>query len=99
MSVFNRGLDDAFVAAFNKEYDKGGWLNALVDDEELFVAIRENYVSFYYRGCSLLQLGLQAGTMIGKFTTSISCAQTLTIRTLRSWMASLICRVIRRAGS
>ena len=66
MSVFNRGLDDAFVAAFNKEYDKGGWLNALVDDEEIFVAIRENYVSFYYRGCSLLQLVLQAGTMIGK---------------------------------
>ena len=66
MSLFNRGLDDAFVTAFNKEYDRGGWLSALVDDKEVFLAIRENYVNFYYRGCSLLRMNLEAGALVGE---------------------------------
>lgn len=66
MSTFNRGLDNAFVAAFNGEYDKGGWLRGLVDDSEIFLAIRENYVNFYYRGCSLLKLECLDGAMVGQ---------------------------------
>lgn len=66
MSTFNRGLDDAFVAAFNKEYDAGGWLKGLVDDKEVFLAVRENYVNFYYRGCSLLRLDCRNGEMVGQ---------------------------------
>ncbi len=66
MSTFNRGLDSAFVAAFNKEYDKGGWLRGLVDDSEIFLAIREHYVNFYYRGCSLLKLERLDAAMVGR---------------------------------
>lgn len=66
MSVFNRGLDDAFVTAFNEEYDRGTWLSRLVDDKDVFLAIRENYVNFYYRGCSLLRLDLLDRSMFGE---------------------------------
>ena len=66
MSAFNRGLDCTFVAAFNEEYDKGGWLRGLVDDKEIFLAIREHYVNFYYLGCSLLRLDCRSGAMVGK---------------------------------
>ena len=66
MSTFNRGLDGAFVAAFNNEYDKGGWLRGLVDDSEIFLAIREHYVNFYYRGCSLLKLEHLDDAMVGQ---------------------------------
>lgn len=66
MSTFNRGLDSAFVAAFNKEYDNGGWLRGLLDDREIFLAIREDYVNLYYRGCSLLRLERLDGAMVGR---------------------------------
>ncbi len=67
MSTFNRGLDDEFVRALNGVYEKkGGWLRGLVDDKEVFLAIRENYVNFYYRGCSLLRLDWEGGAMTGK---------------------------------
>ena len=56
MSTFNRGLDDAFVEALNQEYDKGGWWRRFVDDPDVFLAIRENRVDAYYRGCRLMRL-------------------------------------------
>ena len=66
MSTFNRGLDDAFVDALNKEYDKDGWWRAFVGDKDVFLAIRENYVNAYYRGCSLLRLSWEAGAFVGE---------------------------------
>ena len=55
---FNRRLTDNFVESFNKLYDDadGQWLKGLVDDPDMFFAIRDNCVNFYYRGCSLLKL-------------------------------------------
>ena len=55
MAKFDRGLDDAFVELLNKEYDKDGWWRGLIDDGELFFAIRGGYINVYYRGCSLLR--------------------------------------------
>ena len=66
MNTFNRGLGDAFVDALNKEYDKDGWWRAFVDDKDVFLAIRENYVNAYYRGCSLLRLSWEAGAFVGE---------------------------------
>lgn len=66
MSTFYRGLDDAFVEALNKEYDKGGWWRTLVDDKDVFLAIRGNYINAYYRGCSLSKLSWQAGDILGE---------------------------------
>ena len=58
MAAFNRGLDDKFVKALNKEYEKGkdGWWSQFVDDKELFLAIRESAVDVYFRGCTLIHL-------------------------------------------
>ena len=66
MSTFNRGLTDEFVCALNKEYDKGGWWCRFVHDEDIFLAIRENYVNAYYRGCSLLRLSLEGDAIVGQ---------------------------------
>ena len=66
MSSFSRGLDDAFVYALNEEYQKGGWWQRFVDDEDIFIAIRKNSVNAYYRGCSLLKLDWKAGAIVGE---------------------------------
>ena len=66
MSTFNRGLTDEFVCALNKEYDKGGWWCRFVNDRDIFLAIRENYVNAYYRGCSLLRLSLEGDAIVGQ---------------------------------
>ena len=62
MSTFNRGLDDEFVELLNEEYDRGGWWREFVDDSKFFLAVRENYVNVYYRGCSLLKWGARDST-------------------------------------
>lgn len=67
MNTFSRGLDEEFVKALNREYKrKGSWWKGFVDDKNLFLAIREDYVNFYYRGRSLLKLEWKNGTIIGR---------------------------------
>ena len=57
MSEFNRGLSQEFVDALNDEYSKkDGWWRPFVDDDALFLAVREQYLNVYYRGCSVLKL-------------------------------------------
>ncbi len=54
---FRRGLDQQFVEKLNELYDQSdSWWRALVNDDDLFLAVRDNYVNIYYRGCSLLKL-------------------------------------------
>ena len=54
---FNRRLDDNFVNHLNTLYNSGeSWWKDLMDDSTVFLAIRDNYLNFYYRGCSLLKL-------------------------------------------
>ena len=60
MSTFRRGLEGAFIDALNEEYHKHGWWHRLVDDPEVFIAIRDNYVNAYYCGCSLAKLSWRA---------------------------------------
>lgn len=66
MSSFNRGLDSTFVAAFNEEYDSTGWLRGLMDDKDIFLAVRQNYVNFYHLGNSLLKLECLNGALVGQ---------------------------------
>lgn len=57
MSTFNRGLDEAFVQALNEQYDAdNGWWRQFVNDKDLFLAIRDNAVHVYYRGCRLIEV-------------------------------------------
>jgi hypothetical protein len=56
-TYFRRGLDQEFVEKLNELYDQSdSWWRALVDDDKLFLAVRDNYVNIYYLGCSLLKL-------------------------------------------
>lgn len=63
---FNRGLTQEFVAQLNKMYDEGGWWRKFVEDPELFLAIRDNYVNVYYRGCSLVRLTSSRQGVVGE---------------------------------
>lgn len=56
MVGISRGLSDDFINEFNREYDKGSWLYELVHDKEIFMAIRNESINFYYCGCSLIKL-------------------------------------------
>ena len=65
VSNFSRGLDKEFVDALNEEYRKNGWWKRLVDDPDLFIAIRANSINVYFRGCSLLKLSWNNGEISG----------------------------------
>ena len=54
--AFRRGLQQEFVDRLNHMYRCGGWWSNLVDDDELFLAIRDDFVNLYFRGCSVLKL-------------------------------------------
>ena len=65
--TFSRGLRVEFVEALNELYDQpGSWWRRLVDDQGLFLAVRDNYVNVYWLGCSLLRLKPQAGGVFGE---------------------------------
>ena len=64
---FKRGLKDEFVEALNREYEKdGGWWKKIVDDPELFIGIREDYLNIYFHGSSLLKLEHTGGHLVGE---------------------------------
>ena len=65
--TFSRGLQVEFVEALNELYDQpGSWWRRLVDDQGLFLAVRDNYVNVYWLGCSLLRLKPQEGGVFGE---------------------------------
>ncbi len=73
MANFKRGLDDEFVDRLNEVYRARGWWHSLVNDRDLFIAIRDNYLNVYYRGGSVLKLKWRPRDrkMSVKFITSI----------------------------
>jgi len=66
MFTFSRGLTDKFVSKLNGEYEAGGWWKDIVDNKELFVAIRDEYINVYWNGCSLLKLWMAGNDLIGE---------------------------------
>lgn len=66
LATFNRGLDDDLVEALNDEYRKEGWWRTLIDNKGLFVAIRDGRLNVYYRGCSLAELWMHRGAVVGR---------------------------------
>ncbi|KJR66219.1 hypothetical protein VY88_09425 [Azospirillum thiophilum] len=65
-TVFDRGIDDAFVSALNAAYDAGGWWRTLADDTDLLIAVRSNYLNVYWRGNSLLKVSCEKGRLVGR---------------------------------
>lgn len=58
MKEFNRGIKKQdFINALNELYkDKNSFWHKMLNDKELFVAIRDNYINVYYFGASLCKL-------------------------------------------
>lgn len=61
--LFRRHLEPALVDALNELHASpaGGWWRKLLKDSEIFVALRDNTLNAYYRGCSLAQIKLVGG--------------------------------------
>ncbi len=66
MKTSQRGLSDPFVAALNAHYRSRGWLAAAFDDDELFVALRDEYLNVYYQGQSLARVTFQGGALVAE---------------------------------
>ncbi len=58
MQSFNRGISPEFVDTLNAEYDLNTWWQPLSTDQDLFVAVRADYLNVYWKGCNLLKLSL-----------------------------------------
>lgn len=56
--AYKQGLSDAFVHALNDLHGmpQGHWWTKMLADPDLFVAIRNEYLNVYYRGCSLAKI-------------------------------------------
>ena len=81
-TTFTRGLCAEFVEQLNALYDQpNSWWRTMVDAEDLFLAVRENYVNIYYRGCSLLELPKwqTAAKPVGKKFISNTCCDRSTL--------------------
>ena len=67
-NTFSRGLDSKTIHFLNDMYNAGGWWRNFVDDTDSFLAIRDNYVSIYYQGNSILKLEWKKRkrTVVGK---------------------------------
>ncbi len=64
--AYKQGLSDDFVAALNSLHEEpsGGWWRKMLSDPDLFVAIRNNYLNVYYRGCSLARISFDIGAVV-----------------------------------
>lgn len=67
MNSFKRGISNQdFITALKEDYNTGGWWQELVDDEKLFIAIRNEYINVYYKGNSLLKLSFVNGEFLAE---------------------------------
>jgi hypothetical protein len=67
MNSFKRGISNQdFITALKEEYNTGGWWQGIVDDKELFIAIRNEYINVYYKGNSLLKLSFVNGELLAE---------------------------------
>lgn len=60
---FGRTLTRDFVDALNGLYNVAGrsWWKGLVEDEEIFIAVRGNSLNAYFQGCSIAQITFEKG--------------------------------------
>ena len=67
MTEFKKGLKEDFIEALNREYGKDdSWWKQIVNDEDLFIAIRDNYLDVYYQGNQVMKLSQEKGKLIGE---------------------------------
>jgi hypothetical protein len=66
--AYKQGLSDEFVAALNDLFasPQGRWWKTMLTDPELFVAIRNEAVNVYFKGCSLAELKFDGSSIVAK---------------------------------
>lgn len=63
MYNFRKGLNEEFVLVLKNEYSKQAFWYDIVNDPELFIGIRDNYLNIYYMGNSLMRIQLDTGKL------------------------------------
>lgn len=58
MSEFKHGLSDKFIDHLTKEANKVSWWADVLNDTNLFIAVRNQYLNVYWRGQSLFRIEL-----------------------------------------
>ena len=60
--MFDRGISDKFEGALKS------WKHwkEIISDEDLFVAIRKEYINVYFQGCSLLKISFKEGRLVSE---------------------------------
>lgn len=68
MAIFKRGISNKnFIESLNNLYsDKKSFWHKIVNDKELFIGIRDEYLNVYYNGQSLCLLTYNKGIVEGK---------------------------------
>lgn len=62
---FKRHLEPLFIAALSKLYDdRNSWWHALVQDQDVFIAIRSNTINAYAGGASIARIGWNNGLQL-----------------------------------
>ncbi len=62
---FKREVSLEMIHAVNTAYEKKEWIRQYLDDSELFLAIRNGYMNFYYCGNNILKLNYKSGLLDG----------------------------------
>ncbi|MGD0218246.1 MAG: hypothetical protein ABSC45_12165 [Desulfobaccales bacterium] len=65
MAKFQKGLNDEFIRLLNEAYNKGGWWRDLLNDSDLHIGIRNNYLNVYYQGNSLVLIRYDSKGLLG----------------------------------
>ena len=66
MAKFRRGLNDEFIKLLNEAYDKGSWWRDILNDHDLHIGIRNEYLNVYYQGNSLVLIKQGHGGLLGQ---------------------------------
>jgi hypothetical protein len=63
MGAFQRGLSVTFMELLRKEVEKGGWWRDVVQDPDLLLAVRNEYLNVYWRGQSVFKVWMKEGAL------------------------------------
>jgi len=63
--LFDRGISEGFVQALNA-LPNDSWWRRLLGHEKIFVAIRDEKLNAYYKGCSLAEIAFENGEITAR---------------------------------
>lgn len=64
VNIFKRGLNTKLLELLAAARNSNSWWKSIVDDKDLFIAIRDDYLNVYYQGNSLMKISESSGKLI-----------------------------------